>query len=168
MTYTKKIPAFPPEISAHRRALRGGVLYEFFHERLGPIGRLALFTQGPSQTQVTVDVVPGDPDESLWEERFKQLEIVARACLAPFGVGVPLAGIEEAKATARLYQQFSQISNHLQMWDFARDLSEEDYMRLLSLAMLSRRAASPAEALDLQQRLSLLRQARQADSQEWP
>ncbi len=168
MRYTKKIRPLPPEISAHRRSIGGGILYEFAHERLGPIGRLALFTQGPARTQVTVDVVPADPDEPLWEERFKQLEIVARTCLVPLGVSVPLSDIEEAKATARLSQQFTATSNYRQMWDFARGLSEEDSMQLLALVMLSIRTASPPEAFDLRHRLSLLRTTRQAEAKEWP
>jgi hypothetical protein len=38
MIYTKNIRPFPPGISAHRRAMNGGGIYEFAHERLGPIG----------------------------------------------------------------------------------------------------------------------------------
>ncbi len=101
MTYTKKIPALPPQISAHRRTIHGGIFYEFAHERLGPIGRLALFTQGPSGTQVTIGVAPGDPDEPLWEERFEQLDQVARACLAPLGVSVPHGRPVSAKLTKK-------------------------------------------------------------------
>jgi hypothetical protein len=166
MIDTKNIRPFPPGISAHRRALSGGILYEFVHERLGPIGRLALFAQDPSGTHVTIAVAPGDPDEPLWEERFKQLELVAQACLVPLGVSAPLGRIEEAKASARLYQQLSEISNPLQMWDFAQELSEEDYRQLLALVMLSIRTASPPEAFDLRHRLSLLRTARQAEAKE--
>ncbi len=165
---TDEISQFPPGITANRQHIHGGVIFEFEHERLGSIGRLTLFAQGSARTQVSVDVAPGDPDDPLWEERFELLSSVALTCLSPFGVSVPLSGIEEAKAAARLYRQFTQIRHRQQMWDFARGLAEEDYTRLLAMATLSVRGAAPADALDLRQRLSLLQKFRQAEPEERP
>jgi hypothetical protein len=168
MTRTKGISPIPPGITTHRRAIKGGMVYEFDHERLGLIGRLSLLVHGSHQTQIAVDTPPGDPDDPLWEERFTMLDAVARACLCALGDSNPLPGIEEAKANARLYRRFTHVQHSLQMWDFARGLSEEDYARLLAAATQSLQVASSADALGIQQRIVELQAFRTARPEERP
>jgi hypothetical protein len=144
------------------------MVYEFEHERLGPLGRLSLLPHGAASTQIAVETSPGDPDDPLWEERFTMLQAVAHACLAALGSTSPLPSIEEAKTTARLSRRFTRIQHSLEMWDFARGLSEEDYARVLSEAEQSLRGATPADAVGIRQRLVELQAFRTARPEERP
>ena len=55
MTQTNKTSPFLPGITMHRRPIAGGMVYEFEHEQLGPLGRLSSLPHSPGQTQIAID-----------------------------------------------------------------------------------------------------------------
>src|SRR5438128_2320106 len=102
MAQTNTMPPFPPGIRRQQRFIAGGVVYEFEHERLGLLGRVSFLPHGSGQTQIVV-ATDGDPDDSLWQERFELLTPIVQAYFEMTGKSYALSSIEEAKATARLY-----------------------------------------------------------------
>jgi hypothetical protein len=167
MTRANKTPQFQPDIIAYQRSVPGGMVYELEHEQLGTLGRISNLSYGSGQTQISVET-EGDPDDPLWEERVGHLNAIVRACFEEIGESRQLPSIEEAKANARLYRRFTGIQHSLEMWDFVRALSEQDYVCLLSMATHASQVARPAEAAGLQLRLALLQACRAARPEARP
>ena len=162
-----KMVRLPPGVTVEQRSLTGGVVYEFAHEHLGRIGRIALVANSKrQQTQIAVEVGPADPDSQEWEACFEQLTPIVRASLAAQGIRVPLPSREDARHTARLYWRFLQVEPGPELEAFAAGLSLVDYGRLCAACKQALWVALPSEAIELRLRLKELHAVRNAGQEE--
>jgi hypothetical protein len=158
-----KMVRLPPGITVEQRPIAGGIVYEFTHEHLGRIGRIALVANSKrQQTQIAVEVGPADPDSQEWEACFEQLTPIVRAYLAAQGIEMPLPSREDARHTARLYWRFLQVEPGPELEAFAAGLSLLDYARLCAACKQALWVALPDEATGLRLRLKELHAVRTA------
>jgi hypothetical protein len=164
-----KMVRLPPGVTVEQRSITGGVVYEFAHEQLGRIGRIALVANSKRrQAQIAVEVGPADPDSQEWEACFEQFTPIVRASLAAQDIRVPLPSREDARHTARLYWRFLQVEPGRELEAFAAGLSLVDYARLCAACKQALWVALPDEATGLRLRLKELHAARNGEQEERP
>ncbi len=162
-----KMVRLPPGVTVEQRPIAGGIVYEFAHEGMGCIGRIACVADGKRrQTQIGVAVGPLDPDDQEWEACFEQLTPIVRAYLAAHGILRPLPSREDARHTARLYWRFLQVEPGRELEAFAAGLSLVDYARLCQAGKQALWVALPDEATGLRRRLKELHVVRRVGQQE--
>ena len=128
----------------------GGRLYTFSHVTLGELGRLRVVPHGPTQIEASAEVAPGDPDAPDWVEKFALLDQVIETCLnALLGSRdtKPFPSMEEVHEERRLYRRFLAAQHSIQMFGFAKSLSEQEYQTVVKVAQGTLTTADPLTGL---------------------
>lgn len=150
----------PPGIRTEALPLPGGGrVYCFAHERLGALGNLILSPAGIQGTRVSVELAPGDPDAPEWAERYDLFQQVATTCLdaLPGGDATKvLPPVEKARTQQRLYQRFIACEHSIEMFGFAKSLTEQEYQQCLVAIQTALITATRADRIGIEQRLGEL------------
>ena len=102
---------------------------------------------------------PGDPDAPDWVEKFALLDQVIQTCLNALPGGQdtkPFPSMEEVREERRLYRRFLNAQHSIQMFGFAKSLSEQEYQTVVKVAQGTLTTADPFDRIGIQQRLNEL------------
>ena len=150
----------PPGIVTSALSLPGGGrVYRFTHEHLGMLGNLILSPAGIFGTRVSIELAPGDPEAPEWAERYELFNQVVTICLGTLPGGDAtkvLPPVEEARTQQRLYQRFIACEHSIEMFGFAKSLTEQEYQQCLVAIQTALITATPTDRIGIEQRLGEL------------
>jgi hypothetical protein len=134
----------------------GSRVYTFTHRRLGVLGNFVVKAHGAIQTEISVEVAPGDPDAPGWDERFRLLNQCVTICadaLPGERNGQPLLPpVEEVRVGKRLFRRFIETAHSIEMFALAKSLSDEEYQKLLEMIGAALKTADRSDAHGIRQR----------------
>ena len=73
--------SLPPEISVQRQTLDNGMVYQFRHKTLGPLGRIVLQDNADGLCQISSEVA-GEPNDPMTETRAQIFEPLSQQLAA--------------------------------------------------------------------------------------
>ncbi len=134
----------------------GSRVYLFTHRTLGPLGNFVIKGHGASQTQISAEIAPGDPDAPDWDKKFSLFNECVTICanaLPGGGTGEPLLPpIEYVRERKRLFLRFIETGNSVEMFGLAKALSDDEYTKLQEVITAALVTADGMDARGIRQR----------------